>query len=322
MPDFADFVGCQADVNNFIASMMQPTPSQLVFSYLEPALQHALPVAYGLLKISKDGGCEPDWVAVRESLQGKGPEEQQAIVIAQLQVYFHTVQSRALQRSFNALFPPEPVVTTPASGSTSDGHLAIGIGATATDGASEAASPVSNAQLLSSATSTGSAAEAATQIRASLGPTNAGHGRRKTRSSAQRACTRVILPDAAAPEGASSAVPPSVLRSIANRPALAAMSSGARANVAANEDWRSAGGDPPQWRYSGVFRWAKGAVDGAALTLAEIESEQETSGERQGKTVSKVERLRHLRERWVCNGCGVLRYERVGRTANLSKHRH
>ncbi|KAK0557787.1 Core histone H2A/H2B/H3/H4 [Tilletia horrida] len=281
MAQFAGFAGCQADINNFLASMVQPTPSQIVFSYLEPALQRALPVAYGLLKVSEDGGGEPDWSAIRTSLEGKGSQEQQAIIINQLQIYFQAVQGRAIQRTFDAMFAGAVATTAPtAAGSTEVAHLAM---------ASTNPAPAD------AALDANIAAKDSPQLIS--GQTNAvqvGKGHRKARSSAQRACTRVMpRPDGDAGRVSSTSTPSaatcgSVLRSIGNRPCLAAMSSGARANVAANEEWMSAGGDAPQWRYSGVYRWSKGAVSGAALTLAEIEVEQAGSERREVMARTKV----------------------------------
>ncbi|KAK0562513.1 hypothetical protein OC844_002662 [Tilletia horrida] len=332
------FLGCQADVNSFFSSLAQPTPSQIAFSYLAPPLQHALPAAYNIVKETVDGAGVPDWQAIRTLLEGKGPAEQQAIVLAQLQAYFVSVEARCATRAFASLFPgPTMALATgsaPYSGAPGPSTSATTFGdalhgpvhsMTAALATADATSPrPSTATMAATAAGGGNSALArpmtTTPDMTTTSKAKSG-GATKTRSSAQRACTRrVVAPPGSAASSAVPLAPLSVLQSLDNVPRHAAMSSGARANLAANPD--NMGGKLLQWRYGGVYRWAKGVVDGVALTMSDIQAEEEASASRADDKLAKAERYAHLRERWSCALCGVLRYERIGRTSNLAKHKH
>ncbi|KAK0518292.1 hypothetical protein OC834_007788 [Tilletia horrida] len=111
-------------------------------------------------------------------------------------------------------------------------------------------------------------------------------------------------------------------------------------------------GQAQRWIYNGVFRWEHGAVSGQPLREDEIMAEARKAGlsgsagtrqpepaqrrgtpsaseaTKKGKAKAKStlraerpERLKHLREQWVCSLCPlVVRNEKVGITSNLAKH--
>ncbi|KAK0520988.1 hypothetical protein OC835_007031 [Tilletia horrida] len=111
-------------------------------------------------------------------------------------------------------------------------------------------------------------------------------------------------------------------------------------------------GQAQRWIYNGVFRWEHGAVSGQPLREDEIMAEARKAGlfgsagtrqpeparrrgtpsasdatkkvKAKGKSTPRAERperLKHLREQWVCSLCPlVVRNEKVGITSNLSKH--
>ncbi|KAL9939705.1 hypothetical protein V8E36_001522 [Tilletia maclaganii] len=125
--------------------------------------------------------------------------------------------------------------------------------------------------------------------------------------------------------------------SVSSTATAAAISSGARRNVARGQS----GAQALQWHYHGVFRWEKGIVDGKALTMAEIEMVEKRAKEKdisgvvahsshtrgittplERKRTSRAALLGTLRERWECRQCGTLIHEQVGRSANLARHRH
>ncbi|KAK0561376.1 histone H3.1 [Tilletia horrida] len=326
------FVGCQADVNGFLASLNQPTPSQIAFSYLAPPLQHALPAAYNIIRATLDGAGVPDWQAIRKLLDGKGPAEQQAIVLAQLQAYFVSVEAKCAARAFADLFPdsttaleattalagvtaavsgaPAPTAsslaaTTPGNALNLPDHavtrssitIAIPsqaaaeqpVSAIATAGTSSPGSPTSATPPPSTESAESAQAESTstTAGKNTAGTARSG-ARTKTRSSAQRACTRtVVAPSNSAVSGVAALPVRSVLQSLGNLQRQAAMSSGARANLAAV--WDGVDGRVVQWRYGGVYRWNKGAVDGVALTMDDIQGEEEAASRANNK-LARTER--------------------------------
>ncbi|KAK0530937.1 Histone cluster 1 [Tilletia horrida] len=105
-------------------------------------------------------------------------------------------------------------------------------------------------------------------------------------------------------------------------------------------------GHTQRWVYNGVFRWANGAISGLPLREEDVLAEAHRAGldrpapgqrgttpsistvktkrATKGKTIThatRPERLKHLREQWVCSLCpSIVRNEKVGVTSNLAKH--
>ncbi|KAE8211853.1 hypothetical protein CF327_g4427 [Tilletia walkeri] len=153
----------------------------------------------------------------------------------------------------------------------------------------------------SSAQNRGPTGGGAARNSAPTGPSSA------TNSSAETPPSSSALPAI----GEKPSTPSGSVRVSTSDNSLPTLSNAARVAVCGS---RTAKGIHNMWEYRGLLRWDDGLSDESLLTFEEARRERDRSDGR------GPQRWPHLRERWECRVCGVLRHEPVGSTTNLTKH--